>query len=207
MKNPKIIEVSKSQAQKLTAKVCAHWKVLETSWFELGRLVDECLQKRVPAALGMNAQAWMAKCVPGSESKAWRALRVTRALKGVPEKEMRQLSEGNAVQLSRLPEKVRKSKEWVLKAKTLPNEEFREAADALIEKKTGIRREEMITLRLSMPRAIYDQFEAAVQKMARISNIDLLGNEGRRIMVYERMAALVNGLNEDTLKNAVEGGE
>lgn len=205
MKNPKLVKTTKSEAASLTRKVKAYWRKMETSWSALGRLVDQCLKKRVPEALGLTAEQWMEQTIPGSSRRAWRALRSIRALQGVPEEKLSQITEGNAQALTRLPEKERKDPAWINKAVNLPNEDFKEEVETLREKKTGIRRQEFITVHLSMPREVFDKWEAAVQKMARVCCIDLLGNEGRRLLVYERIAALVDGISEEALKNATEG--
>src|SRR5690348_10307622 len=125
-KPQRIIKATVEQAKRMTAEVRKEWKILETGWLRLGRLVDKCLKERVPEALGLTAHQWMEKNLPGSTSKAWRALRIVRAFEGVPDEKLAQVSEGNAYALTRLPEKERKSKEWVEKAATESNEDFRE---------------------------------------------------------------------------------
>ena len=205
MKNPKLVLATKPQAEKMTAKVVAHVKAMETSWWELGRLVNDCLSQRVPAALGMNAHDWMAKVTQGSTSKAWRALRISRALQGVPQRDVKQLSEGNAFSLSRLPQKQRESREWVKKAVELPNEKFQDAVESHIEAKTGVRRQEFVSTRISLPRDIFEQWESAVKKMAGVLGIDIETNPGNRIQVYEAFAVLINLTPEEVLKSEVVG--
>lgn len=205
MKNKQIEPATKAQAEKLTAKVVAQWRSMERSWWALGRLVNECLKKHVPAALGMNAHDWIGKNLPGSTSKAWRSLRIARALEGIPEKSVAQLTEGNAFALARLPEKKRKSKEWIEKAIKTPNEQFEQDVEAERTHTTGQPRETFLTLRMSMPKAVYDQWEAGIKRLADILGIDIEQNEGRRIMVYEAIARLLNDTPEDALKGEIVG--
>jgi hypothetical protein len=206
MKIKQIVPATKAQAEKLTAEVVAEWKKMERSWWALGKKVSMCLERRVPAALGMNARDWMEKSVPGSSSKSWRALRIVRALEGIPEKEVKQLTEGNAFALARLPEKKRKSREWVKKAIETPNAQFQEAVEAEREQRTGQKRESFVTLRLSMPQTVFEQWESGIKRLAEILEIDIEGNEGRRIMVYEAIARLLIDTPEDALRGELIGG-
>jgi hypothetical protein len=206
MKTKQIVPATKAQAEKLTAKVVAQWKSMERSWWALGKLVSECLEKRVPAALGMNARDWMEKNLPGSSSKAWRSLRIVRALTGIPEKEVKLLTESNAYALTRLPEKKRKSKDWIKKAVESPTKEFEEAVEAEREQRTGMKRESFVTLRLAMPQLVFEQWEEGIKRLARILELDIEGNEARRITCYEAIARLLIDTPEDALKGELIGG-
>lgn len=207
MKNPKHITVSKKQAQKRTSKLVAHWHQMETEWASLGKEVSDCIRDRVPAALGMTAQTWMEKCIPGSATKAWRALRIHRALQSLPQKKVLQLTEGNANALARLPEKQRKSKTWLKKAIDTPTEKFREEVATELAEKHGIKREEFISLRVSLPRSIFEKWEASFKKIAMIANIDIEQDDRKRIQVWEYLAAFIDGIGEETIKNVTEGAE
>jgi len=209
MRNPKTVSLSVRTAQWRTRAVIKQVRTTEIAWVRLGRMIDKCLRDNVPASLEMNAATWIEHvCNEGGSSvqKGWRALRITRAFSSLSEKKIAQIPETNAYEMTHLPEKQRTSKEWLDKAQTLTKTRFKEEVDSALEKK-GIQRQEFITLRASMPRAVYEKFEQAIQKMAKVCGIDILESEGRRIMVYERIADLVLGINEDTLKTAVEGGE
>lgn len=197
---------TKAEAASLTLEVSKTWQQMEKAWFRLGRLVDLCIERCVPQALGMNAHSWMEKYLPGSTAKVWRALRIHRALKGIPEKKLEQLTEGNAYDLSRLPEKERKSEKWVSRAIELPNEKFQEEVSSVLERK-GVQREEFVTLRISLPREVYDQVEQCVQKVARICELDIETVPGRRIMIWEYIAGIINGVSEETLFAAIQGSQ
>jgi hypothetical protein len=205
MKNPKHISVSKQQAQKRTSKIIARLRGMERDWACLGKEISDCLRDNVPAALGMTAQAWMEATVPGSTTKAWRALRIHRALASLPQKKVLQLTEGNANALARLPEKQRKSKTWLKKAIDTPTEKFREEVATELAEKHGIKREEFISLRVSLPRSIFEKWEASFKKIAMIANIDIEQDDRKRIAVWEYLAAFIDGIPEETIKNVTEG--
>lgn len=205
MKNIRRITVTKKQAERMTRKLIESWKTFERSWAGIGKMVNECLKKNVPAAMGMNAQQWLEKCIPGSASKAWRALRIHRALEGLPAKKVEQLTEGNAVALARLPEKQRKSKVWLEKAIETPNEDFKNVVDTEIAKKTGKPVEEFLRLTISLPRSVFDEFEKAVMKIGKILNLDLEYMPNRKVTAYEAMASLINGTSEKVLAGELIG--
>jgi hypothetical protein len=201
------LAITKKQAEKMTAAVHEKWRSMETSWADLGRMVSECLDKEVPKALGLNAEAWMDRAIPGSKTKAWRALRSYRALKGVPKAKVEQLSEGNAVALSKLPEKERKSSKWVDKAIETPNEQFTEEVAVHVAEKSGVKRDPFVILKISLPLPIFKKWEESFEKMARIFDIDISHFEGRKILVYEHIAEMIDALQDDTIKNMVVGGD
>jgi hypothetical protein len=203
----RVPQATRAQAEDATKRVTAAWREMETDWWDFVRLVSDSLDKRVPAALGLTAQRWLEKTLPGGTSKLWRALRVARELKGVPEQRLRRLTEGNAWNLARLPESMRKSPGWIARATDMPNKDFAEEVKRTLVK-NGIpgADEPFATLTVRLPQAVYDRWEAAVEKIARIFELDIEGTPGLRIQVYERLAELVHGISEEALKNAIEGG-
>ena len=136
---PKRIRVTAEEAKSRTVHIREVFVRMGKMWWELGAEVKRAIEDRVPEALGQSAHAWMESCFGDSWLKIYRAHRIMKALSGVEMEKLEKISEGNAYALARLPEKVRKSSEWIERATKLTNEKFREAADKFIERKTGIK--------------------------------------------------------------------
>jgi hypothetical protein len=149
-KQLRLAGASKKEALELSHQVQAAVKSIEKTWWQLARLVDTCLKRRVPAALGLNAKQWMDRYLEASLSTAFRRLRIFRELSGVSEEKIMAMPELNATQLCRLPERERKSEEWVEQATSLPAAEFREKVDSALEER-GIVREKFGDWHLKAP--------------------------------------------------------
>ena len=181
-------------------------KVMRSNWLRLGRLVQKIIDTQAFEALGYpNMHAWMDARLGESLSSAFSALRSVRALRGVPEEKLKQIGERNAHALSYLPEKVRKSEEWLYKAANLPTKKFEQEAKAMIEKNKGIRSEEFRTFSIALPVSVYEMMLAAEQKIARTLEMDIENRPGLRVSLWEAWAQWILQTSEETIKVQTEG--
>jgi hypothetical protein len=205
----KIKKATKQEAVKRTAERRKQWKSLETGWLALGRAVEQDVALHVPEALGTTFTAWLESTFDCSASKVFQAFRASKALKGIPEEKLNQITQANAVRMATLPEKERKSPEWVKKAVELPMNEFKSEVEAHIEKKTGIKKEKWHTFRVGLPKDVYDLVLEAEFKMAGILEVDISDTSknqaAARLTVWEAFAALINLTDESILKAEVQG--
>jgi hypothetical protein len=205
--NVRLKEASKDEAKTLTKTVQTKVKAIERGWWSLAKLVDTCLKRHVPAALGMNAHTWLHTYMEGSLSDAFRKLRIVRALAGVPEQKIVAMKERNAYELCRLPEKERKSAEWVNKATRLPVEEFKEEVAHVLEKK-GITREPMTDFYVRLTQSAHDNVvEPAMQKAARLLSIDLEQKPQLLVEVFEKICLFVLTTEDERFLIETEGGK
>jgi hypothetical protein len=203
---PNRSDASKKEAVEFSARVQEGVRYIEKSWWSLASLVDECLRRHVPAAMGMNAKSWMEKYLEGSLTDTFRKLRIFRRLAGVPRESVEAMKQANAEALCRLPERERISPEWVEKATTTPIKEFREQVDHRLEEK-GIIHEKFVLWSIRIPESLAERFEEAEKKVAFALTIDIETNPGNRILVWEAIAVLVNDsqLSIGRLKQEIEG--
>src|SRR6267378_1164721 len=152
-KKPKTTKLAKptrfkatlEEANKRTKEVKEKFAVMGKLWWELGAEVKACIDDYIPEALGKKATEWMKECFGDSWLRVYRAHRAIAALPGVSKEKLEKISEGNAYQLARLPENIRKSEEWIDKAGKLENEKFKEAVEKQREKK-GVKKDPMVKL-------------------------------------------------------------
>jgi hypothetical protein len=130
-----------------------------------------------------SVQAWMEARLGASVSNAFSALRSVRALKGVPQEQLERIGERNAHELTYVPEKERKSEEWLEKAATLPTKEFKQEVRKAIEKKTGLPSESFKTFSIALPEKVYESLCEAEKKLAGALCIDIEDKPGSRILV------------------------
>jgi hypothetical protein len=199
-------EIDLEEAKERTARHRQDFLGIRKSWVRLGREVAESVDLRVPAKLGMNMRDWMAQTFEDGKTKIFRELQSYRALAGVPEKQLEAIAEGNAHELTRLPEVERKSPEWVEKAVDMPAAEFREAVTVALEKK-GVPREEMRTFAVIVSKSIYDEMQAAERKIAKMCSLDIEAKPGLRMICWSNIASLVNTTEESHLVIEMEGKE
>jgi hypothetical protein len=89
---------------------------IRSNWLRLGSLIQKMIDTRAFEALGFpNMHSWVTARLGESISNAFSALRSVRALKGVPEEKLKRIGERNAHMLTYLPEKERRSEEWLEK--------------------------------------------------------------------------------------------
>lgn len=212
---PTRIEVAtEREAKAATERVRAKFQSLGSAWFELGREVADCLDRQVPHAYGlasqgksMNAADWMELCFPNSVPKIYRALRIAKVLKALPEDRVKLLTEGNAYNLTRLPEKMRTDEEWLDRAVELPNEQFSQAVDEVLEKKGHAPKEQYVTMFPKMPENFAELFDEAEKKIAGVLELDIATKPGLKSIVWERAVTLLFQTGDNVLREAFIGGE
>ena len=201
--------ISRKLALERTKKHQKDLAFLKKGWSVLGRDVKKSVDMGVPAALEMTMRGWIEKTFPGSSaSHIFRQLADYEALKHVPESKLEKMPEGNAHQMTRLPEKERKNPELIQKAITLKPSEFKEVVDTVRATKMGIKPERWETLAVRVPGQVYDLLIAAQNKIGRVLQVDLEDSMKRPaslIAVWEAIAQLVNDTDESRLKLEIIG--
>lgn len=197
---------TKAEAEAMDREVVRIVGEIRSNWFRLGSLIHKMIDTRGAAALGFpNMRSWMISRLGESLSNVYSALRSVRALEGVPEEKLKLIGERNAHMLTRLPEKERKSEEWIEKATTLPTKEFKHEVEIAIERKTGLPRERFKTFSVALPEAVYDSLCAAEKKLARSLDLDIEAYPGNRIQVWEALAQWILQADEETIRVQTEG--
>lgn len=123
------------EAREATEAIRTKFENFTASYWQLGQALREGVTRQYAKVLGLKMNDWLDKCASGkglSRAKLQRAMKIVAALRGVEDEFLHKLSEGNAYELSTLPESKRKSAEWLDKAATMGNVEFKaEVAKAL----------------------------------------------------------------------------
>jgi hypothetical protein len=203
----KVTMASEREALTFTERLVKAYRSFTAAWWQMGQMVKEALDREVPAALGKNAHEWMIEVFgeTASVAKIQRSLRIARALEKLPPESVRQLTEGKAYLLTQLKEKDRE--EFLGAAITVTNKEFEQMVETKREEYgiTPAEREVFITLRL--PESAAGAFERAIQKFARLFELDIDLKPGLRVEVVERLANFINEIPDERLVIEAEGGE
>ena len=176
-------KVTKEEAEQRTEHIRDLFQQVGRAWWEIGKEVDRAVLDRIPEALGRSFSAWAQELFGEAWLRYRRAFLAVKALKGVPETQLIKISEGNAYEMRRVPEKLRVSPEWVKKAIDMNNFAFKTATDKFIEKKTGIHDPMCkITDALgfnTVPKSLHDIVKEAMQMAADVVNCDMTTKQGR----------------------------
>jgi len=192
---------TKTEAKAMDEQVRRILGQIRSNWLQLGRLVQDFRDTRAFEALGFpNFNAWMTARFGESLSSAFCALRSAVALEGIPEEKLNRIGERNAHMLTYLPEKERKSEEWLEKAAKLPTQDFNRVVRATLEKKTGLPQESFKTFSIALPKAVYESMIQAEKKLARSLGIDIETKPGNRIQVWEAFAQWILQIDDQTIK-------
>lgn len=213
--NPeRVTMATEKEARVATDALREKFKKLGGAWFELGREVKSCMERQVPRAYGlattgkaMNVADWMEICFPASVPKIYRALRIAKGLEKVPEERMKLLSEGNAFNLTRLPEELRLSQEWIDLAIVAPTEQFEEAVDGALEAKGAPKKEKWAVLFPKLPGTLKELYDATEKKLAEAMDLDLELHPEWRFQIWERVIAMLFQTGEATLREALVGDD
>jgi len=201
----RVTAASPREAKKVTEALRAEFQKLTTAWWDMGQRVKDALDRSVPAALEMNAHEWMLSVFgeTASVAKIQRSLRIARALTGLPEEKVKQLTEGKAYLLTQLKESDRA--EFLETAITVSNDEF---AAAVGQRRTdyGITPDEKrVHIGVQLPESAAEQWGEAEKKVAAILNLDIELKPGLRALVFEAIAALINTTPEELLTAEMVG--
>jgi hypothetical protein len=181
---------------------------VRAGWLRLGLVIERISRTEAFEALGFSSMhSWMEARLGESMASAYSALRSVRALRGVPEEKLQRIGERNAHMLAYLPEKERKSEEWLEKAAILPTKEFKHDAQVFLERKTGIQPEGFKTFSIALPTAVFENMCEAERKLAWSLGIDLETSPGSRIQVWEAWTQWILQTDEETIKAHTEGCE
>jgi hypothetical protein len=201
-----IPKCTKGAALSNQKKLRAHYRKFERDWFALGRAADKAIQRGEHTVLGFKTpEDWLADTFRASPQKLQRAIRSARALIGLPETKLSAMSEGNAYRLSRLPEKLRKSSEWVDAAASLPNADFQRDVEAELGRHSKEPAEKFRMWRLGLPEAVYAMMVTAEELAAKALELDLEAKPGLRIVVWERIAHVISETGPDNLRALLSG--
>jgi hypothetical protein len=199
-------KATKAEAEAMDKEVVRIVGEIRSNWLRLGRLVQRFMETQAFEALGFpNVHAWMTSRLGESLSNAFSALRSVRALEGVPEEKLKRIGERNAHALTYLPEKERKSEEWLEKAATLPTKEFKQEVRTAIQKKIDLPPEGFKTFSILLPEKVYESMCAVEKKIAWVLTIDLDEKPGNRILVWEALAQWILLTDEETIKTQTQG--
>ena len=207
MKSIRRQQATKDEAEAMDKEVVRIVGEIRSNWLRLGRIVQKFIETHAFEALGFpGVHAWMTARLGESLSNAFSALRSVRALEGVPEEKLKRIGERNAHMLTYLPEKERKSEEWIEKAATLPTRDFNRVVRAALEKKTGLPQETFKTWSIALPEAVYESMCAAEKKLAWSLGLDIETNPGLRIQVWEAWTQwILLQTDEQIIKVQTEG--
>src|SRR6266852_8996648 len=198
---------TKQEAQSLDREALQIIKAMKTSWLSLGLVVKKMIETRAFEQLGFRSmRAWMESRLGEQIASAYQSLRAVRALDGVPESKLEQIGTRNAQVLTRLPEKERKSEEWIEKASKLPERALRAEVDAVIEKKTGMPKEKFRFWGEPVPESVAQKLDEMMTKIGRVLELDVSERPGR-ITALEALAATILNTPDEQLKAETEGNE
>ena len=198
-------KATKAEAESMDQEAIRIVGEMKSNWLRLGSLIQKMIHTGAFEALGLSMDAWMTSRLGHSLSSAFSALRSVQALNGVPEEKLQQIGERNANALTYLPEKQRKSEEWLEKAASLPTKEFKQEVQIAIQHKTGLTRERFKTFSIVLPEAVYASMCEAEKKLARALGLDIEQKTGNRISVWEAWSQWVLQTDEETIKTHTEG--
>src|SRR6202041_229653 len=105
-----------------------------------------------------------------------------------PESKLERIGTRNAQVLVRLPDRERKSDEWIEKAAKLPEKELRAEVDALIEGKTQMPKEKFRYWGEPVPESVAEKLDEMMIKIGRVIEVDISERSGR-ITAMEALGA------------------
>jgi hypothetical protein len=198
---------TEAEARAMDDEVARILTEIKSTWLRLGLLLQKMIDTSAYQALGFRSMhSWMTARLGGSMSNGFAALKSVRALKGVPEAQLEKIGTRNAQVLVRLPEKERKSEEWIEKASTLSEKELRAEVDAVMEKKTGMPRERFRFWGEAVPESVAQKLDEMMAKIGRVLELDIVQRAGR-ITALEALAATILNTPDEQLKAETEGIE
>ena len=159
-KKQRAIEVDR-EVRKLVHEV-------DTLWFRVGRLCEQCRSERLYRELGFERfDDWISDAVGWSRSRAYVAMRAARELVPIRDADLARMTVQNADILSRVP----KSRQAALvrAAQTQTEREFRETVEATIP---GLHLEDMVHVEFWLPRSLAEVIERCIEKAKALNDTE-----------------------------------
>jgi hypothetical protein len=198
---------TKEEARALDHQATQIIKFVRRSWLSLGLIMKGVRETQAYEQLGFRSmRAWIESRFGEQMASAYQSMRAVRALEGVPESKLEKIGTRNAQVLVRLPEKDRKSDEWITKAATLPERELRAEVDALIEGKTYMPKEKFRYWGEAVPESVAQKLDEMMIKIGRVLEVDINERPGR-ITALEALAATILNTPDEQLKAETEGDD
>jgi hypothetical protein len=207
LQQPKTRLATKEEAKDLDREVTQLFKEMKRSWLSLGLVMKRVSETQAYEQLDFRSmRAWMESRFSEQIASAYQAMRAVKALDGVPESKLEKIGTRNAQVLVRLPEKERKSDEWINKAQTLPERTLKAEVDAHIETKTHIPKEKFRYWGEAVPESVAQKLDEMMTKIGRVLEVDTSERPGR-ITALEALAATILTTTEEQLKTEIEGND
>ena len=159
-KKQRAIEVDR-EVRKLVHEV-------DTLWFRVGRLCEQCRSERLYQELGFERfDDWIRDAVGWSRSRAYVAMRAARELVPIRDTDLARMTVQNADILSRVP----KSRQAALvrAAQTQTEQKFRETVEATIP---GLHLEDMVHVEFWLPRSLAEVIERCIEKAKALNDTE-----------------------------------
>lgn len=176
------------------------------SYWKLGAAVKEGIDRQYAKALGVNTREWMLTCVRGKGSsiaKIYRAIKIVSALPELAAEDLSKLSEGNAFSLASLPDKLRKSQEWIEKAKTLDTAAFKAEVNKALGKPAE---EEWYQPWARLPLTTEPIYDALIKKLAEeVFQVDVEREPQKLVMITEMVIVMLHQTPTEALREALVG--
>lgn len=182
------------EAANITRSLQDEYRGLQTRWVDLARRVQLALDRRVPQALGMGVREWLHKTFNRDSHYLEKQMDNLRALQGLPEEILGQISDFNAEQLVRLPEADRHKPEILKAAVDLVDKptEFRRMVSEIRKTKYGVEPDHWETLVRPLPANLVQRWETQEGRIAAGLGVrlpkpseDLKGWKNGQINVWE----------------------
>lgn len=204
----RVVAMTEREAKAATAAIRALFHSMQHHWYDLGTQVKTGLDRSAPVALGMNGLDWMRQMFGERLSKVHRALRIARALERLPQEKVRELTEGNAYQLTRLPESMRNSEEWLVAAMGTENDEFADKAQEALEAKGHPKKEKFTNQFPRMPITFKPLLDEVEKKLAEVMELDLeLKPQEVRFQIWERAVLMLHNTPVEFLQQELVGDD
>lgn len=194
------------EARKITTDLQKDAAAVSKTLVSIGIRARKAMKRGVPAALEMTAREWMRYTFKESVAKVYRSISVSEKLKELPEGEICALSEGNAYELTRLPEKVRYEPKFLKAAKELPNDKFRKVVVAELTSRSIPEDEATEWLRFKWSVTLIESAHDMEKKVARALGIDIEAKPGTIQTVWEAVIQHINSLTDADIRANLGAG-
>lgn len=200
-------EITRQEAEQITRQLRKDFNSARKANVQLGMDICAAIEKKVPGKLGMKMRDWLRDTFKESPAKLYALIQTTEKLRGIPVRELEEIPATSAPVLAKLPEPKRHSPGWVKKAQSLPVNDFKEAVAVELERAHGVPREQYRRFDMVVTKDILEEMLEAEKKVARLHSLDIEMKPELRMVVWSRIAALINTTEEALLMQEMEGDE
>ncbi|MFZ0736804.1 MAG: hypothetical protein WAM96_06890 [Candidatus Acidiferrales bacterium] len=196
-------ELPMLEAEAWDSRLQERYSTFQAEYWEFIADLREGSEQSYPQLLGFtDIRQFIEARFSGSTATIYRRMSEFKKLQPISIEDLKLIPEGNAYQLTRLPEKMRTSNGWLRDARINPTSHFKRMVDTVLAENGVPAEDRTVLVCFRMPEPLFEKCQEVYAKLCRI--LDENPDVSRNVIIEAVVATLLSE-DEASLKASITG--